>query len=308
MSGPVVVVTANPAIDITYRLAENRPGETNRVREVVRRSGGKGLNVAHVLTGIGVAARSVLPLGGDSGEWMRQDLAHDDSIGAVDVVPIAGRTRSTVAILADSGHPTMYVEPGPRLDDAEWRSVTESIGAACRGARFLVISGSLPAGSDHKVVGEWVRLAREAGLPALVDCSGPALLSAAEAGADILKPNAEELLAATGAGSIETGVAYLRTLGAGRVVVSRGAEGILAFDGDTRVAVPAVPDVTGNPTGAGDAAAAGLIAALQRGYSFRQALTWASAAGAAAVRQSVAGLVDLDDFDSGVALLGGPKR
>ncbi|HEU0257421.1 MAG TPA: hexose kinase [Microbacteriaceae bacterium] len=308
MSGHVVIVTANPAVDVTYGLAVNKPGETNRVQRVVRRAGGKGLNVAHVLTALGVEARSVLPAGGDAGSWLRAELSRDPAVGAIDVVPIGGLTRQTVAIVADAGHPTLYVEPGPRLTAEEWDRVADAVAKACEGAAFLVVSGSLPAGAPGDLVGRWVRAARARGARSLVDCSGPALVASAEAEADIIKPNEAELLAATGAATLEAGVAQLRRCGAGRLVVSRGAEGLLVFDGEARALVPAVPGVTGNPTGAGDAAAAGLVAALVRGYPLEAAARWAGAAGAAAVRQPVAGVIDTADFDAYVEALGGPRR
>lgn len=308
MSALVAVATANPAVDITYRLLQDRPGETNRVQDVLRRAGGKGLNVAHVLSVLGVPVRNVVPLGGDSGRWIGEELAADPSVGVVDVVPIAGRTRSTVAVTAPGTHPTVYVEPGPRLSDDEWHGFAAAIEAACGSARFLVLSGSLPAGADPALVDGWVRRGARLGVQTVVDCSGPALLAAADAGADILKPNAEELLAATGKSRLAEGIAALHARGARQVLVSQGADGLVVSGPEGEGVVPAVPGVTGNPTGAGDAATAGLVAALLRGHTFAVAARWAAAAGAAAVRQPVAGAIDLADFDSFAATLGALGR
>ncbi|MFI5614167.1 1-phosphofructokinase family hexose kinase [Amycolatopsis sp. NPDC051903] len=286
----IVVVTPNPAVDVTYRVARHVPGETNRVLEVHRRPGGKGLNVARVLAGLAVEVRALLPLGGDAGRWVAGELALPH-----DVSPIAGETRTTVTIDGD-GHPTVYTEPGPLTTDAEWARFGELLARRLVGADLLVVSGSLPRGADSGLLGDWVRAAHQLGVRVLADVSGPALLAAASAGADVVKPNLGELLEATSAGDETAGAATLSRLGARLVVVSRGGDGIAAHLPDAVVEVPAVPGVAGNPTGAGDAATAGLAAALVEGVPLAEALRRAAALGAAAVLCPVAGEVDLPAY------------
>ncbi|BAS13233.1 tagatose-6-phosphate kinase [Arthrobacter sp. Hiyo8] len=64
-------------------------------------------------------------------------------------------------------------------------------GSACR-------IRSLPPGAPADFYPALVRLAHDAGIPAVVDTSGPGIIAAARAGADLLKPNNHELLEATG--------------------------------------------------------------------------------------------------------------
>lgn len=298
----VVVVTPNPAVDVTYAVSDQAPGETHRVLSVERRPGGKGINVARALLALGHEPVNVLPLGGASGDWIRAELA---SLGlAVSVTTVAGLTRTCVAVTDPHGHPTVYNEPGPSVDAAEWDALLADTARLLDGASMLIVSGSLPTGTDAAIVGSLVAAATAAGVPALLDVSGPSLLAAARAGADILKPNAEELLGATGESTVDAAIAAVRALGARLVVVSRGTDGIVAVgDGaaghagvDGRSAVDAVPGVVGNPTGAGDAATAGLAAALLDGLAVPDALRHAAALGAAAVLRPVAGEVDLDAF------------
>ncbi|MBB1151515.1 1-phosphofructokinase family hexose kinase [Amycolatopsis dendrobii] len=285
----IVVATPNPAVDITYRVGTHALGDTNRVLDVRRRAGGKGVNVAHVLAALDIPVRAVLPLGGDAGRWLGSALTVP-----FDATACEAETRSTVTVAGD-GHPTVYAEPGPQLSAAEWERFSALLAARLPDAELLAISGSLPRNAAPELVGDWVRLAREAGVRALVDSSGPALLAAARAGADV-KPNREELLSATGAADEASGAAELSRLGAGLVVVSRGEDGIAAYTRSGVVRVPAVPGVRGNPTGAGDAATAGLAAALVRGLPLEEALRHAVAAGAAAVLRPVAGEIDLSAY------------
>ncbi|MBF4608137.1 1-phosphofructokinase family hexose kinase [Curtobacterium sp. VKM Ac-1393] len=303
----IVVVTPNPAVDVTYRVAEQRLGETQRVLEVQRRPGGKGLNVGRVLAATGVTTHAVLPLGGAPGRWIT-DALDDLGLAHTDVV-VSGETRTTVTVVDDAAHPTMFGEPGPVLVPAEWGAVGAAVDELLGhdDADALVVSGSLPSRAAPEVVASWVATARDHGALSVVDCSGAALLAAARAGATVCKPNVEELLDATGAADERAGALRLLELGAGVVVVSRGAHGIAAHTTDHVLEVPAVPDVAGNPTGAGDAATAGLVAALV-GAGFRtgtgapfdddrllRALRSAAAHGAAAVLRPVAGEVDPAD-------------
>lgn len=312
----ILVVTPNPAVDVTYRVAGQRVGTTQRVLDVARRPGGKGLNVGRVLDAVGIPSRAVLPLGGPAGRWIADGL---DALGLAHVdVPVTGETRTTVTVVDDVEHPTMFGEPGPAVTADEWAAVTDVIGQQLDGgAGFLVVSGSLPHGTDPGVVADWVTAARARGVPSLVDCAGGALLAAADAGATICKPNRDELLEATGAVDERSGALDLLDRGAGVVVVSRGADGLAAHTHADVVEVRAVPGVSGNPTGAGDAATAGLLAALLRASTNgptnptttatapsasapsaprvdRAALRSAAAFGAAAVLRPVAGEVDLD--------------
>jgi tagatose 6-phosphate kinase len=315
---PVVVITPNPAIDVSYLVETLALGETNRVAGVRKRPGGKGVNVALALQAIGVPTRSVLPLGGGAGDWMIASLA-DAGLDAV-AVPIAAETRTTVAVIEDHRHPTLLNEAGPVLTPDEWDAVIDRLRETLADASMLIVSGSLPPDAPADTVGRFVAAAHDAGVPVLVDASGPALLAAARAGADILKPNEHELTEAVGIAEPSEAAAALlamaRSGGAGPlsnasadaalvslpqltgrlVVVSRGADGIVAFDDTDRIEIPAVRGVSGNPTGAGDAATAGLAAALLDGDAIAVALRRAAALGAAAVLRPVAGEVDVDAY------------
>src|SRR5690606_8685225 len=100
--------------------------------------------------------------------------------------------------------------------------------AECGPDTVLVISGRTPAGMSAADVGVLVTEARRRLAWVVVDSSGPALIAAAEAGATVLKPNREELLDATGDATWQEGARRLLRAGAGTVVVSLGADGLVA--------------------------------------------------------------------------------
>ncbi|MEI2778262.1 MAG: PfkB family carbohydrate kinase [Tetrasphaera sp.] len=128
----------------------------------------------------------------------------------------------------------------------------------------------------------------------IVDCDGPALLAALDAGASVIKPNRHELIATVGAGGAE-GIAALRRRAPHAIVVaSDGPNGLLCSGPAGRW--QARPDralvLVGNPTGAGDAVVAALALGMVRGDDLPAMLRAAIGASGAAVLAPVAGEID----------------
>ncbi|MYV98691.1 PfkB family carbohydrate kinase, partial [Streptomyces sp. SID3343] len=225
MGSVIVVVTPNPAWDVTYHVERMARHGSNRPASVAGRAGGKGINVARVLRGLGVAVSAVAPLGGPTGERIRAELKAAD-IALVEV-PVAAETRSTTTIVeTSSGGATSFNEFGLALGAAEWSALVGKVGELLGGASALVLSGSLPPGVPVSGYAELVALAKAAGVPVLLDASGPALLAGVAAGPDVVKPNADELREATGEADPERAVAAmaatLRAAGGRAVVASFG--------------------------------------------------------------------------------------
>lgn len=91
--------------------------------------------------------------------------------------------------------------------------------------------------------------------------------------------NREEAVTVTGGdhADVHDLLARLHALGPSKVVVTDGPDGAYAADGEEHLWMPTYPD-PGPPverTGAGDAFASTLVAALVRGETFRTALRWA---------------------------------
>ena len=290
----ILTVTLNAALDITYRVDRLTPHRTHRVSEVAGRPGGKGVNVAAVLTQLREPAVATGLVGGATGEQLRAGLA---AAGIPDgFVSITGGSRRTVTVV-DDVDATGFWEPGPAVTPAEWDAFLTRYRGLLRVSRVVVLAGSLPAGVPDDAYARLVTLAREATVPSIVDTSGPALRAALAAGPDVVKPNAAELAEAAGSDDVLGAAAVLRRAGAGAVVVSRGPDGLLAstVDGVYR-AVPPGP-VAGNPTGAGDAAVAALARGLAAAAAWPAVLADAVALSAAAVAAPHAGSVDEPTYD-----------
>jgi hypothetical protein len=259
----ILTVTPNPAIDMTWSVPRLVQGNSHRVVAGSTRAGGKGVNVARVLHGQGRAVRAITTVGGATGVEFSADLALAGL--AHRSVPVAAPTRRSVALYDEARSETTIVnEAGACPSAAEWRSLTDAALELLPDCRCLVGSGSLPPGGPAGFLADLVRAARTAGIPTVIDTSGPALLAAAQAGATLLKPNAEELRDATGELDPVTGARTLLALGARSVLVSLGARGMLLVRaGDAVVRSARLPTpLTGNATGAGDAAVAAVAAVL----------------------------------------------
>ncbi len=97
--------------------------------------------------------------------------------------------------------------------------------------------------------------------------------------ADLVICNREEAVEIGGGdhGQLSDILESLHRLGPSVVVVTDGSEGAYASDGSRRYRVPAFPDTSppNERTGAGDAFASALVAALVKGLPLEEALRWA---------------------------------
>jgi len=286
----IVTVTPNPAVDLSYHVAGIHPGASHRVPAPLSRAGGKGLNVARVAHQLGHPVLALAPYGGSPGAEFAAELEASGVPHAL--VPVAGPTRRSIALVDTVGGETsIFNEEGNPLRSSEWQAlaavVVDALSAQGEDAPgVLAASGSLPPGAPADFYPALVRLAHDAGIPVIVDTSGSGILAAAEAGADLLKPNHHELEEATGETDLAAGAWRLIDLGAKTVLVSAGADGMLAFshatpDGYWRARLPEA--LSGNPTGAGDAAVAAAATALAAGVTdtrviLRRATAWSAAA------------------------------
>jgi tagatose 6-phosphate kinase len=168
-----------------------------------------------------------------------------------------------------------------------------------RDADVVVLSGSLPPGAPPDA---YARLTGATTSPVILDAGGPALTAGVAARPAVVKPNTAELAAATGLQGVLEGAGALRARGAETVVVSDGPAGMTLFTGppvasgspsDLQGWHAAPPEaVRGNPTGAGDAAAAALARGLAAHTPWPEVLADAVALSAAAVAAPLAGSFD----------------
>jgi tagatose 6-phosphate kinase len=293
----IVVVCLNPALDVTHQLDAVGWGGVNRPRAVHARPGGKGLNVARTLHGLGADVLVLGLAGGITGAGVEASLRELGVPAAF--TPIAGETRRTFSVVdgsaADDGV-TAFHEPGPGVGATEFADFRAGYEKALAGAEAVVLSGSLPPGLPTET---YATLIQAAGVPVVLDAHGEALRRGAAAQPAIVKPNRAELEGLTGrslATQEEVTAAAGELRGAQAVVVTLGPEGLLAATGDScwRARMPGA--VAGNATGAGDAVAAALAHGIVLGRPWDERLRHAAALGAATTAAPVAGEFRHQDY------------
>jgi tagatose 6-phosphate kinase len=291
------VVALNPALDVTHHVDSVDWTGVNRPVSVRAVPGGKGLNVARTLHALGPDVVLMGLAGGNTGAAVRSGL---QAAGVTAVfTQIAADTRRTFVVVDTSrASVASFYEPGAPVTTEEFGRFLASYRETLPGCGAVVLSGSLPPGLPAGTYADLVAMAAGAGIPVILDTSGEALLRGAAAGPAIIKPNLAELAAATGRDlrwaaprdqqAVLSAAAGLRERGAQAVVVSLGERGLLAVTPEG--AWHATPEpVPGNPTGAGDAAVAGLAHGLTLGTSWPERLRHAAALGSATAAAATAG-------------------
>ncbi|WP_031169639.1 1-phosphofructokinase [Streptomyces durhamensis] len=280
----ILTVTPNPSLDRTYEVQRLERGEVIRAETERMDPGGKGVNVSRAVTAAGRRTVAVLPLGGAPGALVA-DLLDAQGI-EVAPVPIAGATRSNIALAEEDGVLTKINAPGPELSPAEQELLLDTVREQSRDADWIACCGSLPGGLAPSWYADVVTRAHAGGARIALDTSGRPLLEALRARPDVVKPNAEELAEAVGRPLATVGDALkaaeeVRGMGARAVLASLGADGqLLVEDGGAWFATARVDTVRSN-VGAGDSSLAGFLIAGGTGPG---ALASAVAHGAAAVQ------------------------
>ncbi|MFE1248830.1 1-phosphofructokinase [Streptomyces sp. NPDC058766] len=280
----ILTVTPNPSLDRTYEVPSLDRGEVIRATGERMDPGGKGVNVSRAITAAGRRTVAVLPLGGAPGALVA-DLLDAQGI-EVAAVPVAGATRSNIALAEADGVLTKINAPGPELTGAERELLLETVRLQSRDASWIACCGSLPRGLAPSFYADLVARTHAAGARIALDTSGPALLEALRERPDVVKPNAEELAEAVGRPLTTVGDAVkaaeeLRGKGARAVLASLGADGQLLVNEEGAWFGSARVDAVRSNVGAGDSSLAGFLIAGGHGP---EALASAVAHGAAAVQ------------------------
>src|SRR5215468_3296035 len=306
----ILVVALNPALDVTHHVPGVDWAGVNRPAVTRAQAGGKGLNVARILRAIGAEVKVIGFAGGITGERVVSAL------GVLRVpasfTRIRGETRQTFAVVDTvRGGTALFNEPGPPVGHDEYAAFCVMYEKALAGCSAVVLSGSLPRGLSPDTYAELGAMAAAVGVPTVLDAHGEELLRGAAARPAIVKPNLAELEAlagrslSTARGTDTDAVALaarkLKAVGPEAVVVTLGPDGLWALteEGCWR-AVPAA-DVRGNPTGAGDAVAAGLVHGLVLGRPWEERLRHAAALGTATAAAPVAGEFSPADYARALA-------
>lgn len=276
MSAPRVTVIGGANMDVggqsaaPLRLRDSNPGS------VVLRPGGVGRNIAHDLRLLGLEVSLVTALGDDLfGAGLRQSceaLGMDLSM----TLTVPGARSSTYLYVTD--------ETGEMHVGLADMDVTDALTPAVLSPLMARINASAAVVLDANLSAETIDfLAAACTAPLYADpvstAKAPRLQRALPKLAAI-KPNVLEAAALTGESDPERAARALQRAGVRRVLVSLGAQGMLAAEGDRLLRLPCLPGPVVNTTGAGDAAMAAVVWAGLRGLGLEETARAALSCGA----------------------------
>jgi 1-phosphofructokinase len=284
----IITVTLNPALDKTAELDILRPGELNRLKNIVVDAGGKGINVSKMVAALGGRTVATGFAGGSGGEEIIRALSIEDI--ATDFVKVDGLTRTNLKVLDQATRLTELNEPGVMVTEREAESLIKKLAGYANADAIFALSGSLCQGVEIEFYARLIRMIHNGGGIAFLDADGEAFRAALEEKPDFIKPNRYELMDYYQvSGNMELKelaelCVRLRSGGVGKIAASMGAEGALFAGGDEIIYAPGIPVRAHSAVGAGDSMTGAFAYGLERNLSWREtcALALASSAGAAA--------------------------
>ena len=293
----IVTVTLNTSVDRTLEVPHFAVGGHLKGRCIRVQPAGKGVNVSRCLGRLGVPSTVT----GLVGTWelalFEDSLA--DTPAAVELVPVAGATRTNTTVLdPELGTDTHIREAGFRVQAAELAPLHDTLRALASPEAVFVFCGSLPPGVAADDLAGLFATCREAGGRLVADLNGTELGIAIASRPLAVKPNVEELGEVVGRPLASASEDELVEAARGlcdrvdTVLLTRGSEGALAVRRDQAIACNVEVESARNTVGCGDAFLAGYLAGLYRGEPLAECLRLAAACGAANALTDAAGEID----------------
>ena len=296
----ILTVTPNAAIDKTYTVEGFGLDRVHRPSASRTVAGGKGINVVRVLGELGQEGLATGFIGGRTGDAILDAL---DAEGMRhDFVRVGDESRLCIAIMdPTTGTQTEINENGPQITPDEVDLMLDKISKLIVGIEYIVLCGSCPPGVPTSFYWDIIKIAKKAGVKAVLDTSGDHLREAIKAGPYMIKPNITELCQLADRElftleEISTAAKSLKQYGVEITAVTMGRSGAMVTDGfQAWQAVP--PEIEfASAVGSGDSFVAAFLDSLIRNEHISDALVMGTAAGAANATTYGAGFCSKDSI------------
>ena len=260
----ITSISLNPSIDRTLVVDSFQPGALNRVISRTDVAAGKGINVALMVSALGLDSECVGFMFRDSAHLFERRLMLNSTV--YDFIWSEGSVRTNIKVFDRSNSVvTELNESGIPIDEGLLGQMTEMVVRHAENSDYLILSGSLPPGCPQDYYRTLINAVDGLGCRCVLDADGERLKYGLEAKPFMIKPNRYELETMTGA-KLET-IAEVRDaamryidLGVEVVAVSLGGDGALITDGSTSLYAPRMNIEVKSTVGAGDSMVAGLVA------------------------------------------------
>ena len=260
----ITTVSLNPCIDRLAEVERFNFGGLNRVVGGRYDAGGKGLNVALVVTRLGLDAECIGLMYKENGRVFESRLLATGT--AYDFIWCEGRARTNVKLYdRGTGVMTEINESGQPVSEDQLKKVKQLVLEHAETSDFIVFSGSLPPGCPADYYRTLIAEVDGLGCRSVLDADGERLVQGIEARPFMIKPNRFELETMLGERldslpRVRDAALKLIDRGISVVAVSLGEGGALITDGAETFFAPKLEVEVKSTVGAGDSMVAGLTA------------------------------------------------
>jgi len=298
----IITVTPNAAVDKTLTVPNFRTGFRHRASESLTLPGGKGVNIARALKTLGEPTIVTGLVGGRAGQQIVEGLTRENILN--DFVHIAGESRTSTAVVDPTTMTqTEVVEYGPVVTAAETAGLLDKIEYLAKGARFVVLAGSLPRKVSEDFYATVLARIRKHRCFVVLDSAGEPLRRGVRGRPNLVIPNLREAEDLVGHEfhddqDLVDATGMVCEMGARNVIIKTQHGCVARFQVGRKQRVFRASivhlDAVVSTVGSGDVFLAGFISARFRKLDLPECLRHALAAGAASTQRYGAGVLDAD--------------
>jgi 1-phosphofructokinase family hexose kinase len=296
----IITVTPNAAVDKTLTVPNFQTGFRHRASESLTLPGGKGVNIARALKALGEPVVVTGLVGGRAGQQIVEGLQRENVLN--DFVHIGGESRTSTAVVdPTSSTQTEVVEYGPVVTEQETAALLDKVEYLARGARFVVLAGSLPRKVPEDFYATVLAGIRKHRCFSVLDSAAEPLRRGVRGRPNLVVPNLREAEDLVGhefhdEQDIVDATGIVCDMGARNVVIKTQHGCVARFQVGRkqrvfRAGIVPLESVV-STVGSGDAFLAGFISARFRKLDLSECLRAALAAGAANTQRYGAGVLD----------------
>ena len=281
----ILTVCMSPCTDITIELDSLNIGRTNIVKSKTLSFTGKALNVAIGIKRLEGESYATGLMYNENG-YMFENALDKEGVPFT-FVWNKGRVRENYKFIDSRSMLTEVNDVGEEISKEKTEEILNMVHMLSARSNITVLSGGLPRGVDDNFYGRLARAVDPRSLK-IVDASGGRLFSAIAEGADLVKPNLDELEHTLGRRieSKEDRLAACRELldrGAKRVLLSLGKQGAVITDGTHNYYCKSMNVAVNSTVGAGEGMVAAAALKLEEDAPLSEILRAGVAAGTATV-------------------------
>ena len=295
----ILCVSLNPCLEVNVEVDSLTVGMSHRVRSKRTFLTGKSLNVAIGISRLGGDSFATGFMYEDNGRLFEQEL-HKEGV-TYKFVWAEGRVKEVYKFVDRRSMLTEVVDEATEIASYKADLLIDYVRELSEGCKAVVLSGDVATGLDDDYFGRIAEAVPE-NVIKVVDTEGKKLLLALKYGADLVKPNLDELqrtlnVKITDKENMLRACDALIEAGAKRVLLSLGKKGAVITDGNKRYYCVSVNVAMNSTAGAGDAMVAAATKALTEGKELSEILRYGVAAGTAAVTLPDSISFDKEKFD-----------